>query len=178
MWLMLLLAPLWLIVLLISLLWLTIFFAQQRFLPCVLLHYLCLHKNDAFQFRLPSILQCTLNLICIRSIDVAYGLVCSFSCQRRLLLHKNSITYVPVIFMSWIIICANYIFSLYAFPFAHFWRWWTRQRPYNQQLNIQHSFFFSFQLFFYFCSSQQFHFLLPPSFVFTPMRFLFPCYSL
>jgi hypothetical protein len=34
------------------------------------------------------------------------------------LMHTRSIE-VPLNFMSWIIICTNYIFTLYAFPFAH-----------------------------------------------------------
>jgi hypothetical protein len=36
-----------------------------------------------------------------------------------LLLLKNSTADVPVVFISWIIICTNYIFSLYAFPSTH-----------------------------------------------------------
>jgi hypothetical protein len=39
--------------------------------------------------------------------------------QHFLLLHKNSTRDVPVVSMSWMIIYANYIFSLYTFPFAH-----------------------------------------------------------
>ncbi len=65
-------------------------------------------------------------------------------------------------------------------PFYTFQRWWWMRRwLYNQKLNIQHSFFLcSFQLLFYLCYFQQFCFLLLPSFVFTPLRFLFPCYLL
>ncbi len=52
-----------------------------------------------------------------------------------------------------------------------------RQRPYNQWLNIQHFFFLCFyQIFFYFYSFQQFHFLLVPSFVLTFLPFFFHCY--
>jgi hypothetical protein len=55
----------------------------------------------------------------IGSIDVTHGHVCSLTHQHLLLLCKNSIANVPIVSMSWIIICANYIFSLYAFPYAH-----------------------------------------------------------
>ncbi len=49
----------------------------------------------------------------------------------------------------------------------------------HQWLNIQHAFSLcSFQLLFYFCSSQQFHFLFLLSSMFTPLRFLFLYYSL
>jgi len=55
----------------------------------------------------------------IRSINVALGPVYLLACQRHLLLRKNSTTDVLVVFMFWIIICANYIFTLYAFLSAH-----------------------------------------------------------
>jgi hypothetical protein len=55
----------------------------------------------------------------IGSINVALGHVCSLTCQRCLFLCKTSTIDVPVVFMSWIIICANYIFTLYTFFFAH-----------------------------------------------------------
>jgi hypothetical protein len=45
--------------------------------------------------------------------------MCSLTRQHRLLLCKNSTKDVPIVFMSWIIICVNYIFTLYTFPFAH-----------------------------------------------------------
>ncbi len=52
-------------------------------------------------------------------------------------------------------------------------------RPYSQRLNIQHTFTLCYsQLLFCLRSSQQLGFLLLPSIVFTPMRFLFLCYSL
>jgi hypothetical protein len=54
-----------------------------------------------------------------RSIDVAPSPIYSFTFQRHLLLCKNSIINVLVVFMSWIIVRVNYIFSLYPFPFAH-----------------------------------------------------------
>jgi hypothetical protein len=57
--------------------------------------------------------------MCIGSIDVAPGLACSFELQPRLHLHKNSIADVPIIYISWIIVCVNCIFSLYALPFSH-----------------------------------------------------------
>ncbi len=55
-----------------------------------------------------------------RSTNVAPSPICFLACQHHLLLHKNSTVDVPVIFMFWIIICANCIFSLYAFPSTHF----------------------------------------------------------
>jgi hypothetical protein len=54
------------------------------------------------------------------SINVAFGPVCSLTCQRHLLLRKNSTIDVPVVFMFSIIVYAICIFSLYAFPFAPF----------------------------------------------------------
>jgi hypothetical protein len=46
-------------------------------------------------------------------------------------------------------------------------------------LNIQHAFSLCYsQLFFYFCSSQQFRFLLLLLSMFIPLCFLFPCYFL
>jgi hypothetical protein len=50
----------------------------------------------------------------IEFIDVTPSLVYSLACQRCLLMRKNSTVYVPVISMSWIIICINYIFTLYT----------------------------------------------------------------
>jgi hypothetical protein len=55
----------------------------------------------------------------IGSINVALNDVYSLACQCLLLFCKNSTTNVLVVFMSWIIIYANCIFSLYTFPFAH-----------------------------------------------------------
>jgi len=54
------------------------------------------------------------------STNVALGHVYSLACQHRLILHKKSTTYAPIISMSWIIIYTNYIFSLYVFPSARF----------------------------------------------------------
>ncbi len=54
------------------------------------------------------------------STNVALGQVYFFACQHHLILHKKSTTYAPIISMSWIIVYTNYIFSLYAFPFARF----------------------------------------------------------
>ncbi len=53
------------------------------------------------------------------STDVAHSLVYFHTHQCCLLLHKNSTANVLVVSMSWIIICVNYIFSLYAFPSTH-----------------------------------------------------------
>jgi hypothetical protein len=60
------------------------------------------------------------SLMNIGSINVAPSHVCSITCQRPLLLHKNSTSNVPSLYISWIIIWANYILLLYAFPSAHF----------------------------------------------------------
>jgi hypothetical protein len=54
-----------------------------------------------------------------KSIDVTPHPLCSLTRQRHLLMRKNSITYVQIVFISWIIIYTNYIFSLYTLPFAH-----------------------------------------------------------
>jgi hypothetical protein len=59
------------------------------------------------------------SLMHTRSIDVTLGLVYSFACQCHLLLHKDSMIDVPIVFMFWIIVCTNYIFSSYAFLSAH-----------------------------------------------------------
>jgi len=59
------------------------------------------------------------SLMNIRSIDVAHGIVCFFAHQLLLLLHKNSTSNVLVIYILWIIIGANCIFSLYTFPSTH-----------------------------------------------------------
>jgi hypothetical protein len=76
-------------------------------------------------------------------------------------------------------LCKLY-FLIIHLPFCTFWIWWWMQHwPYNHWLNIQHTFSLcSFQLLFCLCSFQQFRFLLLHSFMFTPLRFLFPCYSL
>jgi hypothetical protein len=113
-----------------------------------------------------------------RSIDVALGLVCSLACQGRLLLCKNSTTYVLVISMFWIIVYVNCIFSLYAFLSTHF----EDDDECGDDL-ITNGWIFntplcSLQLLFYFYSSQQFCFLFLPSSVLTPLRFLFPYYLL
>jgi hypothetical protein len=54
-----------------------------------------------------------------KSIDVAPSPICSLAHQCHLLLRKNSTTDVPIVFMSWIIVYTNCIFTLYAFPSAH-----------------------------------------------------------
>jgi hypothetical protein len=55
----------------------------------------------------------------IGSIDVALNLVCFLGHQLLLLMCKNSTTDVPILYISRIIVCANYIFSLYVFPSTH-----------------------------------------------------------
>ncbi len=59
-------------------------------------------------------------LMNIRFIDVAPNPICFLSCQLLLLLHKNSTIDGLVLYISWIIVYTNCIFSLYVFPFAHF----------------------------------------------------------
>jgi len=53
------------------------------------------------------------------SIDVALSRIYSFGHQHLLLLWKNSTIDVLVVFISWIIVYANCVFSLYAFLFTH-----------------------------------------------------------
>jgi hypothetical protein len=53
------------------------------------------------------------------SIDVAPGPICPLTRQHHLLLLKNSTINVPVVSMFWIIVCTNYIFTLYVFPSTH-----------------------------------------------------------
>jgi hypothetical protein len=55
----------------------------------------------------------------IKSIDVAPNHVYFLTHRGRLLLRKNSSIDVLIVSMSLIIVCANYIFSLYAFLSAH-----------------------------------------------------------
>ncbi len=55
-----------------------------------------------------------------QSINVALGFVYALTHQCLLLLRKNSTIDVPIWFISWIIVCANCIFSLYVFPSTHF----------------------------------------------------------
>jgi len=54
-----------------------------------------------------------------KSINVTPSPIYSLTHQHRSLLCKNSVVDVPIVSMSWIIICANSIFSLYTFPSAH-----------------------------------------------------------
>ncbi len=55
----------------------------------------------------------------IKSTNITPCPVCFLAHQHHLLLHKNSIAYILIVFVFWIIVCANCIFSLYAFPSAH-----------------------------------------------------------
>jgi hypothetical protein len=56
-----------------------------------------------------------------RYTDVVLGPICSFACQLFLLLmHKNSTIDGPILYILWIIVYANYIFSLYILPSSHF----------------------------------------------------------
>jgi hypothetical protein len=113
------------------------------------------------------------------SINVALGPICSLACQCHMLLRKNSTIDVLVISMSWIIVYANCIFSLYAFPSTH-----SKHDECDNNLTTNSwifNIFFSlcsFQLLFYFYSFQQLCFLLSPLFMLTPLIFLFPCYLL
>ncbi len=56
----------------------------------------------------------------IKFTNVVPGLIYCLVCQHFMLLCKNSTTNVPIVSTSWIIVCANCILSIYAFPFAHF----------------------------------------------------------
>jgi hypothetical protein len=71
-------------------------------------------QNDVPQLHFPVD-----SLMHIRSIDVVPSLVYPLTRQCHIFLCKNSTADVPVVSMSWIIVCTNYIFTLYAFPFAH-----------------------------------------------------------
>jgi hypothetical protein len=55
-----------------------------------------------------------------KSIDVAPSPICFLARQLLLLLHKNSTVNVLILYILWIIVYANCIFSLYAFPSTHF----------------------------------------------------------
>jgi hypothetical protein len=114
-----------------------------------------------------------------KSIDVAFGPICSLAHQCFILVHKNSTLDVPIISMSWIITYTNNIFSLYAFPFAH-----SKDDDECNGNLIANGWIFntpsfcSSQFLFYFYSSQQFRFLLLPMFVLIAMCFFFPYYFL
>jgi hypothetical protein len=82
-------------------------------LPYFLLHCLCIHKWWS------SALFSSNSSMHTKSIDVAFGPICSLAHQHHLLLRKNWTIDVLVVFMSWIIICTNCIFTLYDFPFPH-----------------------------------------------------------
>jgi hypothetical protein len=56
----------------------------------------------------------------IESINVALSPPYTLEFQPLLRLRENSIIDVLVLYISWIIVCANYIFSLYTLPFSHF----------------------------------------------------------
>jgi hypothetical protein len=73
----------------------------------------------------------------IRFIDVVHGFTCTLELWPLLHLCKNSTTNVLNLYISWIIVCTNCIFSLYVFPFSHSkddgeFQWW----PYCQRLNV------------------------------------------
>ncbi len=55
-----------------------------------------------------------------RSTNVAPSLACSLELQPFLCLYKNLIVDVPDLYILWIIVCENYISSLYALPSSHF----------------------------------------------------------
>jgi len=54
-----------------------------------------------------------------KSTNVALSHVYSLTHQCHLLLCKKSNLDVSIVFMFWIIVCENCIFSLYTFPYAH-----------------------------------------------------------
>jgi hypothetical protein len=90
------------------------FLRNNVLLPCVLLH--CFASTKCCSSTLFS----SDSLICTRSTNVTLGLVYFLACQCCLLLRKISTKDVPIVSMSWIIIYANCIFSLYDFPSTHF----------------------------------------------------------
>ncbi len=113
------------------------------------------------------------------SINVAFGLACSLEFQQPLLhMHKNSTTYVSNLYISWIIVCKNCIFSLYVLTSSHF----ENDGECNNDL-IANGWMFNiptcFTLLNYsFASfvSLYLHFLFLSPFMFTLLWFLFPCY--
>jgi hypothetical protein len=91
------------------------FFLRNNVLfPCVLLH--CFASTKCCSSTLFS----SDSLICTGSTNVTLGPVYFLACQCCLLLRKISTKDVPIVSMSWIIIYANCIFSLYGFPSMHF----------------------------------------------------------
>jgi hypothetical protein len=104
------------------------------YVACYIVNYTSMNKCSSCVTMFSSIDSCTIcastkwcsstlfsfnSSMHAKSIDVAPSHVCSLACQRHLLLRKNSTTYFPVVFMSLIIVYANYIFSLYAFLSTH-----------------------------------------------------------
>jgi hypothetical protein len=55
-----------------------------------------------------------------RSSKIALGHACSLAHQLFMMLHKNSIADLLVLYISWIIVCTNCIFSLYILPLSHY----------------------------------------------------------
>jgi hypothetical protein len=88
---------------------------SMKFSSLLFVYVACASINCCF-----IVLSSFYSSINTRSTDVAHGLVSSLAPISLLVLRKNSITYVIVLFILWIIIFANYIFSLYAFPSIHY----------------------------------------------------------
>jgi hypothetical protein len=150
------------------------FHLNNILLPCVLLHYLFFHKMLLHSFVFLWLFNEHLTYWCS---SWSYQLSCmptSFTSTKKLYCWCSSSTCI-MIYHS----CKLHILIVH-FSFCTFQRWcWMWRQPYNQWLNIQHAFMLcSFQLFFYFYSFQQFHFLLLLLFMLIGMRFLFLCYFL
>jgi len=107
-------APLWLVALSTTLLWIIVFLARQTFSSLVSFCIVC-----AAMKWCSLALSSSNSSMHTGSIDVTHVHVCYFTRQHCLLLHKNSIANVLIISMSWIIIYANCIFTLYTFPSTH-----------------------------------------------------------
>ncbi len=113
------------------------------------------------------------------STEAVFGFICSLTRQCCQFLRKNSTLDVPVVSTSWIIVYANCIFSLYAFPSTHF-------KEYDECGNnlIANGCIFNIPFFVLFNSSSTFILLnsfassSQPSFELIILRFLFPCYFL
>jgi hypothetical protein len=148
-------------------------FRLRNFLPCVCLHYLC------FTYCYSIALSSSDFSMNTKSTIVAFGPSWSLAHQLLLCLHKNSITYVPILYILWIIVYASCIFPLYDLPSSHF----ENDGDYNSDL-IANNWIFSIPSCFVFFNSSfvsfflQFCFLVLLLFVLIFLCFLFLCYFL
>ncbi len=115
----------------------------------------------------------------IESTNVAPSLICSLTCQLLLLLCKTQL-HMFQFYIYHELSFAQIASSHYMFFLLH-----VSKMMMNAAMTLQPTVEYSthlhdctFQPFFCFCSSQQFSFLLLPSSMFTPLHFLFLCYSL